>query len=57
MDLERINHIFQFMEYDELSEAQHDLICSFESQMGTRGWLSVRQVEILEDIFRKAAEA
>lgn len=53
---DRIKHIFQFMEYDCLSDAQHDLIISFESQFKRRGYLSDAQIEILEDIFKKAAE-
>ena len=53
---ERIEHIFQFMEYDVLSEAQHDLVISFEEQFHRNRGLSERQLEILEDIFQKAAE-
>lgn len=52
---ERIKHIFQFMEYDELTDAQHDLIISFEDQFKRKGRLTDRQAEILEDIFAKAA--
>lgn len=48
---DRIEHIFKFMAYDNLSDAQHDLIISFEEQFKRRGSLSERQVEILEDIF------
>ena len=51
---ERIEHVFKFMEYDNLSDAQHDLVESFEEQFQRRGSLSERQVEILEDIFEKA---
>lgn len=52
---DRIEHIFQFMEYDELSEKQLDLVESFESQFEKYGSLSDRQYEILEDIFDQAA--
>jgi hypothetical protein len=45
------------MEWDMLSDAQHDLIVSFEDQFNHKGSLSDRQIEILEDIFRRAAEA
>jgi len=55
-DKDRITHIFKFMEYDELTDAQHDLVESFEEQFNRRGTLSDRQLEILEDIFEKAAE-
>jgi len=55
-DLERIKHIFKFMEYDAITERQHALIISFEEQFERRGDLSERQMGILEDIFRRAAE-
>ena len=51
---ERIDHIFKFMAYDNLTDAQHDLIVSFEEQFQRRGSLSERQFEILEDIFERA---
>lgn len=51
---DRIVHIFKFMAYDNLTDAQHDLIISFEKQFEHRGSLSERQVEILEDIFERA---
>ena len=54
---DRIEHIFKFMEYDQLTDAQHDLVMSFEEQFKNKDYLSERQIEILEDIFRKAAEA
>jgi len=53
-DKARAEHIFKFMEYDNLSDAQHDLIISFEEQFKRRGSLSERQMEILEDIFERA---
>ena len=55
-DTDRIEHIFKFMEYDQLTDAQHSLVESFEEQFERRGSLSDRQVEILEDIFERAAE-
>ncbi len=55
MDIDRIKSIFLLMEYDELTDAQHDLVISFEDQFNRRGSLSERQAEILEDIFEKAA--
>lgn len=54
-DKERIEHIFKFMAYVNLTDAQHDLIESFEKQFNQRGSLSERQLEILEDIFERAA--
>jgi hypothetical protein len=53
---ERIEHIFRFMEYGELTDRQHELIISFEEQWKRYGRLSERQMEILEDIFKQAAE-
>ena len=40
---DRIAHIFQFMEYDQVTDYQHDLLISFESQFKSRGYLSPRQ--------------
>lgn len=53
---DRIKHCFKYMEYDCLSDAQMDLLVSFEDQFKRRGDLSERQYEILEDIFSRAAE-
>ena len=53
--MERIEHIFKYMEYDNLSDAQHDLIISFENQFQAKGHLSDKQYEILEDIFKRVA--
>ena len=52
---DRIEHIFQFMEYEELSEKQLNLIISFEKQYKDRSNLSEKQYDILEDIFAQAA--
>ena len=54
---DRIEHILKFMEWDSISERQHALVMSFEDQFRRNGRLSERQMEILEDIFRQAAEA
>ena len=53
---ERIKHILKYMEYDVITDAQHDLILSFERQFYKNGFLSLRQYEILESIFKQAAE-
>ena len=55
MNADKIEMMFRLMEYDELSEAQHNLIESFEEQFKNRGHLTARQGEILEDIFDQAA--
>jgi hypothetical protein len=54
-DEARIEHIFKFMEWDNLTDAQHSLIESFEEQFERSGSLSERQIEILEDIFERSA--
>ncbi len=47
--------MFKLMEYEYLSEAQENLIVSFEEQFLKKGHLSENQQEILADIFEKAA--
>ena len=54
-DKERIKHLFQFINFDGLSEAQENLVIDFEEQFLDQGWLSDRQVEILESIYKQAA--
>lgn len=53
---ERIIHIFEYMEWDQLSDNQLDLAESFEDQFKRYGKLSEKQFEILEDIFKQASE-
>jgi hypothetical protein len=53
---ERIESIFNLMEYDNLTDAQHDLVISFETFYKNKGFLTERQMEILESIFKQAAE-
>ena len=55
MDTDKTEMMFRLMEYDELSEAQHNLVESLEEQFNNRGHLTARQFEILEDIFDQAA--
>ena len=57
MDEDKIKMMFDLMEYDYLTDAQHDLVISFQEQFEKRGSLSDRQNEILEDIFKRAAES
>ena len=56
MDTDKIKMMINLMEYDYLSEKQHNLIVSFEAQFNRTGTLSERQFEILHDIFTGAAE-
>lgn len=55
MNTDKIKMMFKLMEYDYLSEAQLNLIVSFEKQFKKCGRLSERQQEILSDIFEQAA--
>lgn len=54
--INRIKHIFQFMEYDYLDDWQENFVQSVEKQFGRKKFLSERQLEVLEDIFKKAAD-
>jgi hypothetical protein len=54
--LNRIDHIFEFMEWEELTDNQLDFAGSLEMQWNNKGWLSDKQIEALEDMFRQAAE-
>jgi len=53
---ERIAHIFRYLEYDSLTEWEDDFILSVSEQYERKGSLTERQLEVLENIFRKAAE-
>lgn len=51
---ERIKHLFKYMEYDYLTDKEHDLVVGFEAQFNKNGKLSERQLEILESINSRA---
>lgn len=53
---DRITHILTFMEYDQLTDAQHSLVISLEEQFERKGTLSAKQMEVLESIFKYANE-
>ena len=53
---DRILHIIQFMEYDSLSDGQHDWIVKLEEKFNKYDYLSEREMEILEDIFKQGNE-
>ncbi len=53
---ERIEHIFKYMEYEAINDAQHDLVIKYESFYDRNGYLSDAQLEVLESIFKQAAE-
>lgn len=51
---ERIKILFQLMEWDYITDDQHRLLESFESQFEKRGDLSDKQLEIMESINQQA---
>jgi hypothetical protein len=53
---DRIESIFQLMEWDALTMRQLNYIESFERQFKAKGNLSDLQCETLENIFQEAAE-
>lgn len=53
---DRIEHILQFMEYDQLTDAQHIFVMSLQEQFERKGTLSDKQMEVLESIFQYANE-
>jgi hypothetical protein len=54
--IDRIEHIFDFMEYDYITDKQHDLVLSYSNQFERRRWLSELQIDALEDIFQYGNE-
>lgn len=53
---ERIKSVFKLMEYDILTDKQLDLVVKYEDTFGRFGHLTDRQCEVLESIFKEAAE-
>ena len=53
---DRIKCCFLLMEYDNLTDDQHALIVSFEEFYEKNGFLTEKQLQILESIFKQAAE-
>lgn len=51
--IDRINHIYKFMEWDNLTDAEHNLLISFSARFSRSKFLSERQIEILENIFER----
>ena len=56
MDHDRIAHIFKYLEYDNLTEWEDDFILSVSEQYEQKQSLTDRQIEVLESVFRKAAD-
>lgn len=53
---ERITCCFTLMEYDNVSDRQHDILISLEEQYLKNRSLSDAQLALLESIFKQAAE-
>jgi hypothetical protein len=53
---ERIEHILKFMEWDNITDSQHDYVVSFEKQYKHKGYLTDRQMQVLESIFKQGNE-
>jgi hypothetical protein len=53
---DRIKHIFKYMEYDALTDAQHNLVIKYEEFYLRNKYLTEPQYDTLEDIFKQAAE-
>ena len=53
MDSARFKMIMKFMEWDKLTDWEHDFIESVEKQFKQKGYLSEKQEEVLERIYRE----
>jgi len=54
--IDRIEHIFKFMEYSVITDDQCSLIVKYEEFYNKNSFLTDRQMEVLESIFKQAAE-
>jgi len=57
VSIERIKHVFlsiQTMHPDQFTDRELDLLESFGNQFQRKGKLSYDQIEILEEIYRRA---
>lgn len=54
MNTAQIKQCFETIDYDMLSDEQHNLIVSFEEQFNHRGYLSKRQQGVLQSVYRQA---
>ena len=52
-DPKRITHVLAFMDYNNLSEKEEELIVSFKKQFEKKKSLSDEQVRILEEIYER----
>lgn len=52
--IDYVQELLEDIDYDQITEAQHDLVISFEEQFEKFGGLTEKQIEILEDIKNKS---
>ena len=53
MEKERFKMIIEMLDFDKLSDWEEEFLISVEEQFKTKNYLSERQEEIVEQIFRK----
>jgi len=53
---DRVEHIFKFLEYDKLTDWEDNFVVSVSGQFERSGFLSKKQLEILERIFKQSEE-
>jgi hypothetical protein len=54
--MDRIEHIFKFIEYPDLTEWELNFVESVETQFGEKQFLSDKQINRLEIIFKESTE-
>jgi hypothetical protein len=53
----RIEHIFKFMEYDALTDWEDNFVANVETFYEDNNYLTGKQYDKLEEVFKRAAEA
>ena len=56
MDEARFEHIMGYLDFDMLTDWEEQFVMSIEGQFKSRGYLTERQGDVLEKIFRKQNE-
>jgi len=53
MNTKRFQHIFKFIEWDKVTDWEQEFLESVEKQFKHKGFLSEKQEEILERIYKQ----
>ena len=53
MDAARIKHIFEWVDWDKFTDWENEFLISVEEQFKNKGYLSEKQVEVLERIYKQ----